>query len=135
MSIFGQIQQSVNSILPSLFEDDQLTTNITWKVFTSSAFDEDEGVNVDIYRDFKNIRGIKVEKEMHGSSNYLTANVAAQMGITLGDSVYLFQANDVPTGASIRDLVVEADTNMQYKIQKIFPVFGLITKVEIQGYA
>lgn len=135
MTIFSQIRGAVNSILPSLFGDPELTTTVTWKVFAESTFDEDQGVNVDTYRDYKSIAAIKVEKEMHGSGNYLAANVASQMGITLGDNIYLFQASDVPTGASIRDVVVETDTGMSYSVKKIFPVFGLITKVEVQGYA
>lgn len=135
MSIFSQIRSSVNSILPSLFGDDDLTTTVTWKVFVSDEFDESQGINVDTYRDYAGIKAIKVEKEMHGSGNYLAANVASQMGITLGDNVYLFQADDIPTGASIRDVIVETDYGMQYSVKKIFPVFGLITKVEVQGYA
>lgn len=135
MTIFAQIQSAVNSILPGLFTDEDLTTTVTWKVFTESTFDEDQGVNVDSYREYKNIKAIKVEKEMHGSGNFLSAGVASQMGITLGDNVYLFQADDVPTGASIRDVIVESDLGMTYSVRKIFPVFGLITKVEVQGYA
>jgi len=135
MSIFSQIRGAVNSILPSLFGDPDLTTTVTWRVFQNSEFDEDQGVNVDTYVDFKTISAIKVEKEMHGSGNYLAANVASQMGITLGDNIYLFQAEDVPTGASVRDVIVETDVSMTYAVKKIYPVFGLITKVEVQGYA
>lgn len=135
MSIFSQIQNSVNSILPTLFEDEGLTTIVTWKKFVSSEFDEDQGINVDTYKDYKSIRAIKVEKEMYGQGNYLAANVASQMGVSLGDNIYLFKASDVPTGASIRDVIVESSIGMQYAVKRIYPVFGLITKVEVQGYA
>lgn len=134
MSIFGQIQSSVNSILPSLFTDMELTTNVTWKVFQNSEFDENLGYNVDTYKEYKNIRGIRIEKEQRGSSNYLVNAATSQLGVALGESVYLFQYPDIPVGASLRDILYEVDTSMQYRVSKIFPVFGLITKVEILGY-
>lgn len=134
MSIFGQIQASVNSILPSLFTDMELTANVTWKVFQDSLFNEELGYNVDTYKEYKNIRGIRIEKEQRGSANYLVNAATSQLGVALGESVYLFQHVDVPATASLRDILYEVDSGMQYRVSKIFPVFGLITKVEILGY-
>jgi hypothetical protein len=48
---------------------------------------------------------------------------------------YLFQFADVPTDASIRDLVVDNETHITYNVKKIYPVFGLIVKVDVIGYA
>ena len=132
MAIFSQIQSAVNSILPRLYTDPGLTTIITWKKFTSSEFDEDEGVNIDTYTDFTGIAAIKVEKEI-GSGNAGRTYPPGQWNLASGDVVYLFQFDDVPANASIRDLIVEPGFN--YSVKKIWPVFGLIVKVEVEGYA
>lgn len=132
MAIFGQIKSAVNSILPQLYGDAELTTTITWKKFADSEFDEDEGVNVDTYTDYTDIKAIKVEKEV-GTTNPRTSYPTGIWGMASGDVVYLFQDASVPDGASIRDLII--DGSYTYSVKKIFPVFNLIVKVEVQGYA
>jgi hypothetical protein len=132
MPIFGQIQNAVNSILPQLYGDPQLTTTITWKKFSDSNFDEDAGVNVDTYTDFTDIKAIKVEKEV-GSTNPRSSYPTGIWSMASGEVVYLLQDVSVPDGASIRDLII--DGVYTYSVKKIFPVFGLIVKVEVQGYA
>lgn len=132
MAIFGQIRSAVNSILPQLYGDEELVTVITWKKFAGSEFNEEEGVNEDSYTDFTLINAIKVEKEI-GSRNPGRAYPPGPWELASGDVVYLFQDDDVPEGASIRDLIV--DGSFSYSVKKIFPVFGLIVKVEVEGYA
>jgi hypothetical protein len=132
MGIFAQIQSAVDSILPQLYEDDDLTSVVVWKKFTSSDFDEDEGVNVDVYTDYEDIKAIKVEKEI-GSNSPGKTYPPGPWSMASGEVQYLFQHDDVPEGASIRDLIV--DGSFTYSVKKIFPVFGLIVKVDVEGYA
>lgn len=134
MGVFSQIQGAVNSILPTLYTDDDLTTDITWKKFTGSVFNEEEGVNEDSYRDYTSIAAIKIEREM-GSKNAGRTFPPGPWAIASGDVQYLFQFADVPADASIRDLVVDNETNIVYNVKKIYPVFGLIVKVDVIGYA
>lgn len=132
MGIFKQIQGAVNSILPTLYTDEDLTTIITWKKFKASVFNETEGVNEDTYTDFANISAIKVEREI-GSKNAGRTFPPGPWAVASGDVQYLFQFEDVPDGASIRDLIVDGD--ITYNVKRIYPVFGLIVKVEVMGYA
>lgn len=132
MGIFKQIQGAVNSILPTLYNDEDLTTIITWKKFKESTFDANEGVNVDSYTDYKEISAIKVEREI-GSKNAGRTFPPGPWSIASGDVQYLFQFDDIPDGASIRDLIV--DGSITYNVKKIYPVFGLIVKVDVVGYA
>lgn len=131
MGIFKQIQGAVNSILPTLYNDEDLTTTITWRRFKDSSFDPDEGVNVDTYTNFANISAIRVEKEI-GSKDAGRTYPPGPYAISSGDVQYLFQFDDVPEGASIRDLLV--DGSITYNVKKIYPVFGLIVKVDVIGY-
>lgn len=131
MGIFAQIQSAVDSILPQLYEDDDLTTTITWKRFLGNTFDEAQGVNVETYTDFTGIKAIKVEKEI-GTRNW-QGNTRGQWDIASGDVVYLFRDQHVPEDVSVRDLIV--DGALTYSVKKIFPVFNLIVKVEVEGYA
>jgi len=135
MSIFAQIKSSVNSILPSLFDDPDLTTMVTWKRFENSAFNENTGVNEDTYKDFKSIPAIRVDKDISTSKFVQNRLSASQMGLAVGDNAYLFEADSVPEGASIRDIIIEESTGMRYSVKRINPVFGLITKIEVKGYA
>lgn len=134
MAIFSQIQSAVNSILPRLYTDEGLTTILIWKKFADSDFDEDQGVNVDTYTDYPDIAAIKVEKEI-GSTNPGRSypNQQGVWSMASGDVVYLFQDDSVPDGASIRDLIVDGTDT--YSVKRIFPVFGLIVKVEVEGYS
>ena len=132
MAIFKQIQGAVNSILPSLYNDEDLTTTITWKRFKSSEFNESEGVNEDTYTNFANIAAIKVERET-GATSAGRHWPPGPYGLASGDVQYLFQFDDVPENASIRDLIVDGD--ITYNVKKIYPVFGLIVKVDVVGYA
>ena len=136
MAIFKQIQGAVNSILPTLYDDEDLTVDITWKRFKGSVFNEDEGVNEDTYTDFTDISAIKVEREM-GSKDSGRTFPPGPWSIASGDVQYLFQFGDVPEGASIRDLIVEVvgGQTITYNVKKIYPVFGLIVKVDVLGYA
>jgi hypothetical protein len=132
VAIFQQIQNAVNSILPTLYNDEDLTTIIIWKRFKDSEFNEVSGANEDTYTDFKNISAIRVEKEI-GSRNAGRTFPPGPWSVASGDVQYLFQFADVPTGASIRDLIVDGD--ITYNVKKIYPVFGLIVKVDVVGYA
>ena len=132
MGIFTQIQNAVNSILPTLYNDEDLTTIVTWKRFKDSEFNEVSGANEDTYTDFRNISAIKVEKEI-GSRNAGRTFPPGPWAIASGDVQYLFQFDDVPSDASIRDLIVDGD--IVYNVKKIYPVFGLIVKVDVVGYA
>jgi hypothetical protein len=134
VAIFSQIQGAVNSILPSLYTDEDLTTSVTWKKFVGSVFNEEEGVNEDSYKDFTKINAIKIEREM-GSRNAGRTFPPGPWAISSGDVQYLFQFADVPTDASIRDLVIDNETHITYNVKKIYPVFGLIVKVDVIGYA
>lgn len=131
MGIFKQIQGAVNSILPTLYNDADLTTIINWKRFKGSAFNEEEGVNEDTYTTFSDIAAIKVEREI-ASTKAGRYWPPGPYGLSSGEVQLLFQFADVPEGASIRDLVV--DGSITYNVKKIYPVFGLIVKVDVIGY-
>lgn len=130
MPLFSQIARSVNSILPRLFGDPDLATEITWRRFNASEWDNDAGINVETFDDFT-ITSIRIEKEV-GSMRTNKFPPGAFM-MSTGDLIFLFEAGDVPSGASIRDQIVE--DGLAYGVKKIEPVFGLITKVEVKGYA
>lgn len=130
MPLFSQIARSVNSILPRLFGDPDLASTITWRLFTGSDWDDSAGMNVEAFTNFDLI-SIRIEKEV-GSMRTSKFPPGAFM-MSTGDLVFLFEAGDIPSGASIRDQIIDGD--MTYGVKRIEPVFGLITKVEVKGYA
>jgi len=129
MGLFGQVKNSVNSILPGLFSDPDLAISVTWKVFSGSVFDEDQGVNVETYTDYV-LSAIRIEKEI-GSIQTKSVPPGPWM-MSIGDVVYLFKSSDLPSGVSIRDGLVDGEYT--YGVKRILPIFNLITKVEVKGY-
>jgi len=130
MGFFSQIQNSVNSELTRLFNDPDLPIDITWKKFLDSEFDADLGINVTTYTDYE-LKAIRIEKEIGGIQTKTTP--PGPWSMALGEVVYLFKHTAIPSGASIRDNIVDGDYT--YGIRRILPVFDLITKVEVKGYA
>ncbi len=130
MGFFAQIQNSVNSELTRLFNDPDLPIDVTWKEFLDSEFDSDLGVNVTTYTDYE-LKAIRIEKEIGSVQTKTTPPGPWTMAV--GDVIYLFKHTDIPSAASIRDNLV--DGKYTYGIKRILPVFDLITKVEVKGYA
>jgi hypothetical protein len=131
MGMFKQVKRSVNSILPRLFGDEDLVTEVTWKVFTSSTFNESTGVNEDQYEDSE-LTAIRIDKDI-GSSNAGKNFPPGPFAMSTGEVQYLFESGEVPDGASIRDVIV--DGSLVYNVKRIVPIFDLITRVEVKGYA
>lgn len=130
MGFFSQIKSSVDSVLVKLFADPDLPVTVTWKVFTGSDWSEEEGINIETYSS-STIQAIRVEKEV--GSMQTKAVPPGPWLMAMGDVVFLFKSGDVPAGAGIRDLLIDGEYT--YGIRRILPIFDLITKVEVKGYA
>ncbi len=113
-----------------LFNDPDLPIDVTWKEFLDSEFDSDLGVNVTTYTDYE-LKAIRIEKEIGSVQTKTTPPGPWTMAV--GDVIYLFKHTDIPPAASIRDNLVDGEYT--YGIKRILPVFDLITKVEVKGYA
>ena len=129
MGMFGQIRNSVNSILPKLYSDEELTVDVTWKKFSSDNWDSGLGVNVASYVSYT-VTAIKLEKELKPA---VSGGRASGVSMAVSDVLYLFQYDDLPDDISNRDVIVE--NGNEYQVDKIHPVFGLVIKVEVKGYA
>ncbi len=130
MGFFSQITRAVDSILPKLFGDKDLADDITWKLFESAVFNPTTQVNEETYAE-STITAIRIKKDVGSMRSRQLPPGPWNMAV--GDVVFLFQSDDIPSGASIKDLLV--DGGHTYGIEKITPIFGLITQVEVKGYA
>ena len=130
MGMFGQVKSAINSILPKLFTDEDLTTSVIWKRFESSDWNDLQGLNVDTYTEFP-LTSIKPRS----MTELQRSVVFPSLGRTKfsNDSDYIFQYGDMPSGATNKDLLVEGGSI--YQVEKISPVFGLIVCVSVKGYA
>lgn len=131
MGIGAQIKASVKSILPQVFNDEDLNTKVTWRKFSESTFDATAGYNVDTYKNYV-IYGLKVEHMQgigSGKGGYLPGMDAT--GIEYGMVSFLFRTADLPSGRSIRDRILDGDT--VYRIKNFYPIMDLITKVDVEG--
>ena len=130
MSLFTPVKNATLSFLPKLTRDPNLATTITWRVFLRAEFDEDQGVNVEKYRDYQ-VPAIRIEKGVgvQQSRNFPSGNLT----MAVGDSDYIVDDRDKPPGVSIRDVIVDGE--ITYQIRRMLPVFNLLTRIETKGYA
>lgn len=128
--MFRQIQSAVNSILPKLFEDDGLYVEVTYKKFVSDTFDPAQGFNVEQYTDHE-VRAIRLAATIsitkRGGIRYDPGTLSMQRG----ECVFMFQPGDLPSGLSLRDVIVQDGRN--YAILNIENIFGLALKIQASG--
>lgn len=130
MSIYGSVQRAVEHMTPKLWGDPNLGIEVTWRRFAGSTFDAVRGVNVESYDNFT-LTALGTEKAV--GFKHTSAFPPGPGAMAIGDVVYVFLADGMPTGISVRDLLIDGD--FTYGVEKIFPVIGLIVKVEVKGYA
>ena len=127
-----QIQQAVTSILPRLYEDGNLTRDITYRVFNGTSFDTDKGYNVEQWTSYS-VKAIPLEAALTGRKVSPVAFSAVNTALQRGNTVFMFRTADLPDKVSLRDTIVDDITT--YNIFKITPVFGIITLVEVVSNA
>ena len=128
--MFKIIKKQANALLKKLFNDTELTTDVVYKKFESSTYDEMTGKNVSTYSDYAitTIRS-NTALEAQGASSVLSA-----IGFDAGEMFFFIRAEDIPrdnlySSEILKDYVV-AD-NRDYQIKKRVPIFDIFAKVQV----
>lgn len=121
MSInFKAVKVSVNAVLDSLLGDTSLARDITYKKYTSESFDSTKGYTVSVFTSTI-IKAIKL-KHNEFSQKLDIGEVQA------GDTVYLIRNIDMPSGASLKDILIDGSETLKVKsLQDIFQLAWGIT--------
>ncbi len=128
--MFKRIKKLTKSLLNKLFNDRLLTTDVIYKKFESSNYDDSTGKNVVTYSEYliTTIRS-NTALEAQGSSTVLSA-----IGFTAGEMFFFIRAEDIPRdnlydSTILKDYIV-AD-NKEYIIKKCIPIFDIFCKVQV----
>lgn len=119
---FRAVKVAVTQVIDNLLSDPELARDVTYKKYGKEAFDNILGYTAINYVE-TTIRAIKL-KHNDRSEKLNIANVQA------GDTVYLVKNEDMPIGASLKDLIIDGTEIMKIKsLQDIFQLaWGITTE-------
>lgn len=128
--MFAPVQKAIRSQMTHLIQDEDLSVNLTWKVFSTSTFDTNLQYNVEVFNEFT-VRAVRLGKQMGAMTTRRFPPQDAAM--TTADVVYVVRNEDMPAGASKRDIIV--DGLLEYRVDDLVPIAGTITRVDVKGHA
>jgi len=124
MGIFGQIQTPVRQILKQLMADKDLRKEINYRKYTGRAWSDEAGGQVDTF-EVTEINAIRL-------SHTAQSKILGIGNVQGGDQLYLFDFRDAPSGMSLKDEILDENSEIQ-KLKNITPIFGLAVAVTIEG--
>jgi hypothetical protein len=125
--IFTEVKRQVDPTLDYLIGTSALGVSAMYKKYTGQTFNAVTKVAVDSYSDTA-LSGIK---SFHTFNSAVVArNSAANSEIQAGDVLYIFKFNDMPTGVSLKDRLVEGGKT--YNIKSIMPIAGIVYMITVE---
>jgi hypothetical protein len=123
MALTKNVLSATAKSINRLFEDTNLTSTITYKVFQGSSFSDSLGYAQEVFINFS-LSAIRTERKR------ISLPSPGEIGGIAGVEInYLVQ--DLPEGYSNRDKIEHNGTNHQ--IEKISKIADLAYKIEVQG--
>lgn len=123
-SIFSHLDGPVKEFLTRLMSDDRLREKVTYKKYVSGAHSQSAGYKVIVYNSYS-LSGVRLR---HNRRSMALSSGA----VSAGDEVFLFRADDLPSGISLKDQIVDAEDNTS-NVGVIDNVFGLAVLISIEG--
>lgn len=125
MGIFSRIATPTRRALRDLFSDSDLSVNVTYKKFTGQGlFDSSLGYVPSTYEDH-------VVKAIRLRHNKKSAEMS-EAPVEIGDEVFMFQAHLMPSGMSLKDLIIDEEGN-EIKVKGIDNIFNIAISVSVEG--
>lgn len=126
MSInFKAVTVAVNRVIENLLSDTTLAQDIIYKKYDSEAFNESGGFTVITYIE-TTIRAVKLKHNTYSQKLNVTGIQIAN--IQVGDTVYLIRNADLPSGGSLKDLIISGTETLKVKdLQDIFQLAWAVT--------
>jgi len=124
IEIFRQVKGPTESVLRQLLADTRLSEKVTYKRFDSEAYDRSLRYNVASYTSYS-LTGINLR---HNSKSVAVATSRVQVG----EPVYVFNAEDIPDGISLKDVIVDENGN-ELKVKAIQNIFNIAVSVTVES--
>jgi hypothetical protein len=125
MAEIDAVKGQIRRVLANLMASPSLRKTVTYRKFTGqSAFDRSKGVPVETF-DETTVTALELRH------NQRSAMASSSASVEVGDLAYMFLAEDIPSGFSMKDRLV-AD-GKEKKIKAIDPAIDLTILISVDG--
>lgn len=124
MGLMAQIRPPVMAVLNQLLSDGQLSKTVTYRKFSGQAWSESKGVDAETFVE----SAIDAIELRH---NQKSIAAASSSELEVGDYMYVFRADDLPEGYSMKDQIVVSGSVK--RIKNIDNVFGMAVTMSVDG--
>ena len=124
MGIFEQIRGPVESFLDELLGSIEFSEEVTYRRWDGESFNSTLGYNVATYTESV----LKASRLRHNSRSVAVATADLQAG----DEVFAFKSEHVPTGMSLKDLIVD-ENSVTMKVKALDNVFDMVHFVTVES--
>lgn len=129
MRNFARIQNKAGSFLSRVMNSGA-ETHITYKLFVSSDFDDETGMNVDTYSEYE-VPAIRVDASLQAQ---LASTILAGVSFNSGEIIYMIQSKELPredvySPNILKDYI--QDGTVERQIKNAVPIFDILVKVQV----
>ena len=124
MGIFEQIRGPVESFLDQLLDSTEFSEEVTYRKWTGESFNSTLGYNVATYEGST----LKAARLRHNSRSVAVASADLQ----IGDEVFIFKSQHMPSEMSIKDLIVD-ENGITMKVKAFENIFNMAHAITVES--
>lgn len=129
MELINTVKRQAIPWIRKLIADPQLLSIVTYRRFSGQVFDSAQGHNVNTFDDFP-LTGIETQHTKESLD--VSTRIGIYAKLQVGDRVFIFISDEMPSGVSLKDVVVSAG-GIEYEIKSIMPIYGIVHFVIVGG--
>lgn len=126
---FSKLQSKAGSFLDKILKSGAEST-VVYKLFQSSDYDDDTGMNVDTYSEYE-IEAIRVDASLQAQ---WASTILAGVSFNAGEIIYIVKHSDMPrTDVYSTDILKDyiTDNDMDRQIKNAIPIFDILVKIQV----
>ena len=129
MKNFARIQNKAESFLTKLMKSG-IQTEIIYKLFVSSEFNDETGINEDVYSEFS-IPAVRVDASLQAQ---WASTILAGVSFNAGEILYLVQHKEMPRSDVYSPDILKdyiQDASLERQVKNAVPIFDILIKLSV----
>lgn len=129
MKNFARIQNKAGSFLTRLMKSG-IQTEIVYKLFVSSAFNDETGMNEDVYSEFS-VPAVRVDASLQAQ---WASTILAGVSFNSGEILYLVQHKEMPRSDVYSPDILKdyiQDASLERQVKNAVPIFDILIKLSV----
>lgn len=129
MKNFARIQTKAGNFLSRIMQSG-MEIQITYKLYQNSSFDDETGMNVDVYSEYE-VPAIRVDASLQAQ---LASTILAGVAFNAGEIIYLIQHKEMPRSDVYSPNILKdyiQDGTVERQIKNAVPIFDILVKVQV----